>query len=196
MRLIRSREYKTMPWKNGGGTTTEIAVFPPGAGMEAFAWRLSMACVEREGPFSIFPGIDRSIAILEGEGLCLRVEGEDDVCLDNALAPFQVPGDVPACAEPIGGPVLDLNLMSRRECWRHALVRMPCVSGRATVARVGEWTAVLARGCAFALDHASRSIEVADGDTLLVDDGDPPSVDLDVTAERGGHLYIAHLWRR
>jgi environmental stress-induced protein Ves len=47
-----------MPWKNGGGETTEIAVFPDGAGLSDFDWRVSMARVDGDGPFSSFPGIE------------------------------------------------------------------------------------------------------------------------------------------
>ena len=69
MRLIRSKSYRRMPWKNGGGETTEIAVSPQNASLEAFDWRVSMARVESDGPFSAFPGIDRTLAVLEGQGI-------------------------------------------------------------------------------------------------------------------------------
>ena len=49
------------PWKNGGGTTQEIAGWPAGAGLDAFGWRVSIACIAASGPFSVFAGIDRSI---------------------------------------------------------------------------------------------------------------------------------------
>ena len=60
------------PWKNGGGTTREIAAFPPGAGLDDFGWRLSVAEVERDGPFSVFSGVDRTIVLLDGAGMRLR----------------------------------------------------------------------------------------------------------------------------
>ena len=71
MKLLRARNHRRMPWKNGGGVTTEIAVFPANAGLEDFEWRLSMATVASDGPFSLFAGIDRTLAVLEGEGLVL-----------------------------------------------------------------------------------------------------------------------------
>lgn len=55
MKIIRASEYKTMPWKNGGGVTVEIAIHPPGASVNAFDWRISMATVAQDGPFSSFP---------------------------------------------------------------------------------------------------------------------------------------------
>ena len=72
MRILRAESYRRMPWKNGGGETTEIAVSPEGAGLDDFDWRVSMARVESSGPFSLFAGIDRTLAILEGEGHCAR----------------------------------------------------------------------------------------------------------------------------
>ncbi len=75
MKLYRAHDHKRMPWKNGGGETVEIAVFPPGAGVDDFDWRISMATVASDGPFSIFPGIDRTLSILDGAGLSLKMEG-------------------------------------------------------------------------------------------------------------------------
>ncbi|HEU4539125.1 MAG TPA: HutD family protein, partial [Polyangiaceae bacterium] len=60
------------PWKNGGGTTREIAAMPPDAGTSGFAWRVSVAEIARPGPFSAFPGVDRQIVLLAGEGVRLR----------------------------------------------------------------------------------------------------------------------------
>ncbi|MCW1839244.1 HutD family protein [Prosthecomicrobium hirschii] len=102
------------PWKNGGGVTTEIAVSPDGAGLDDFEWRLSAAEVASDGPFSTFPGIDRIIGILSGDGLILTVEGIGTVRLDRSSDPFAFPGDAPTVGRLAGGPVTDLNLMVRR----------------------------------------------------------------------------------
>ena len=68
MLILRAAGYRVMPWKNGGGTTTEVAVSPDHAGLEDFDWRISMARVETSGPFSSFAGIDCTLSVLEGEG--------------------------------------------------------------------------------------------------------------------------------
>ena len=70
-RLLTPADYRPMPWKNGAGRTTEIAAHPAGAALDAFAWRVSIADVERDGPFSRFPGIDRTIVLLDGAGMRL-----------------------------------------------------------------------------------------------------------------------------
>lgn len=124
MQILRADAYRSMPWKNGGGVTTEIAVFPPGAGLDDFVWRISMARVESSGPFSLFPGIDRSLAILEGEGIFLNVEGQIPIGLTDRSEPLPFPADVPTSAALIGGPITDLNVMTRRGRVNHSVERL------------------------------------------------------------------------
>ena len=58
MKILRHEDYKVMPWKNGGGITTEIWVSPEGSGLAGvpFDWRVSIADVATDGPFSKFAG--------------------------------------------------------------------------------------------------------------------------------------------
>lgn len=78
---LRWSEYRSMPWKNGGGTTREVTsgtVHAPLASMESevgFDWRVSVADVDVGGAFSAFPGIDRVITLVEGEGMVLTWTG-------------------------------------------------------------------------------------------------------------------------
>jgi environmental stress-induced protein Ves len=111
-----------MPWKNGGGETIEIAVEPEGAGFDDFAWRLSMAKVERDGLFSPFAGIDRTLCVLEGGGIRLAVDQRAAVELTPRSAPYSFPGDAAAGATLLAGPILDLNVMTRRTRLAHRLV--------------------------------------------------------------------------
>lgn len=91
MTLMRASSYKRMPWKNGGGETVEIAVFPQGASVDDFDWRISMATVASDGPFSIFPGIDRTLSILEGNGMALAIAANDPLLLtiESTPCPFR-----------------------------------------------------------------------------------------------------------
>jgi environmental stress-induced protein Ves len=123
MRLLRAGDYREMPWKNGGGTTTEIAVFPVGADLDTFDWRISMARVESSGPFSLFAGIDRTLSILEGEGINLTVGGKIPSSLTANSEPLPFPADVETHATLIGGPVTDLNVMTRRGRASHSIER-------------------------------------------------------------------------
>jgi uncharacterized protein len=65
MRIIRRQDCRRMPWMNGGGTTTEI-LRRPETGQD-FDWRVSVADVTEDGPFSIFPGCIRHITVITGD---------------------------------------------------------------------------------------------------------------------------------
>ncbi len=75
--VLKAQTHRRMPWKNGGGVTVEIAIHPAGASVDDFDWRVSMATVASDGPFSIFSGIDRTLSVLEGDGIVLDVEGQE-----------------------------------------------------------------------------------------------------------------------
>ena len=114
MRILRAGEHKVMPWKNGLGSTTEIAIYPKGASLDDFDWRVSMASVANDGPFSSFAGIDRTLSILDGEGMVLAVAGREPVTLKRASDPYAFPADAETSATLLKGPITDLNVMSRR----------------------------------------------------------------------------------
>lgn len=115
--VLRAADRVAMPWKNGGGVTREVAIFPPDAGMDDFLWRLSMAEVTASGPFSAFTGIDRVLAVLDGT-LHLTGDSIGDIFITAQSAPCAFPGDAAIDGQPIGGPVLDLNAMARRGSYR------------------------------------------------------------------------------
>ena len=104
------------PWKNGGGSTQELACWPPGADMNSFEWRVSLATVDRPGPFSVFPGIDRQIMLLSGDGLHLRSPGWEHR-LEPRWQPFAFSGDDAVDGAMLGGTSKDFNLMLRRGAW-------------------------------------------------------------------------------
>jgi environmental stress-induced protein Ves len=124
MQVLRASDYKRMPWKNGGGETVEIAVFPADAGLGDFAWRVSMATVATDGPFSTFPEIERTLSILSGAGMELTIDGQSlPVVLDRSSPPHAFPADVATHSRLIDGPITDLNVMTRRGRYAHAVSR-------------------------------------------------------------------------
>lgn len=110
MKILRQSEYLTQPWKNGGGTTFEIARSPDGAG--EWDWRVSMALVENDGPFSFFPGVDRTILLVEGEMTLTSPEGSHPL---TANTPFHFRGETPIEGRLHSPAARDLNVMVRRE---------------------------------------------------------------------------------
>jgi environmental stress-induced protein Ves len=124
VRIIRASDCKRTPWKNGGGSTTDIAVGPAGASLEAFDWRVSMARVASDGPFSDFAGIDRTLAVVKGNGLVLTIGEGAPVTLSNGAEPVSFPGDTPTSARLTAGEITDLNVMTRRGRFHHRLLRI------------------------------------------------------------------------
>jgi environmental stress-induced protein Ves len=189
--VIRARDARVMPWKNGGGTTTEVAVFPRASTLDDFDWRVSAARVETAGAFSSFEGVDRSMVVLEGAGLTLRFAGRGAVSLDLASLPFAFPADARVDAELVAGPVVDLNVMTRRGRWRHHLARLH-VEGKQRLGVLADATLVLARGGPVTCLVGSTSEHLDDGDALLFERNVAPFVD--VTSSRSMTLYVADFW--
>ena len=117
--VIDVSELQPKPWKNGAGVTREIAVEPADATLDDFEWRISVAEIARDAPFSAFAGVDRCIVLLQGHGMRLRSnDGAIDARLDRPLEPFRFAGDVPVTATLIDGPCVDFNVMVRNIRWR------------------------------------------------------------------------------
>jgi environmental stress-induced protein Ves len=190
MRILRAADYRVMPWKNGGGTTIEIAVSPDGAGLDDFDWRVSMARVETNGPFSSFTGIDRTLSVLEGQGIVLDIAGQAPARLTPASAPLAFAGDVPTSAALIGGPITDLNVMTRRGRMAHAVERRP-LSGEIRIMPRADTTLVLAVNAGFTLLTQDRP-GLGPLDTLMLE-GDGPELRLQPQGQ--GSLFVIALDR-
>ncbi|MFF1446840.1 HutD family protein [Streptomyces sp. NPDC058274] len=118
-RLLPAAVRAAVPWKNGGGVTREIAAWPPGADMAGFDWRVSLAEVGADGPFSAFPDVDRTLTLAEGAGMDLTVDGASRL-VDTRDVPQDFRGDVPTDCRLLDGPVVNLNVMWRRGGGRSA----------------------------------------------------------------------------
>ncbi len=123
MRLRTTRlhpaDYHEMPWRNGGGSTTEVAIEPAGATLqssEPFLWRLSMARVEQDGPFSPFAGYDRTLVLLSGAGAHLDFgPAAAPATLAAPLATVAFAGEWATTCRLLAGPVHDFNVMVDRK---------------------------------------------------------------------------------
>lgn len=113
IRSLPASARAAVPWKNGGGVTREIAAWPEGAGMDDFVWRVSLADVAADGPFSAFPGVDRTLTVVEGAGMDLTVGGVRRL-VDSPGVPQDFRGDLPTDGRLLAGPVVNLNVMWRR----------------------------------------------------------------------------------
>lgn len=112
VRVLRAADRTAAPWKNGGGVTREIAASPERAGTDGFEWRVSLADVGADGPFSAFPGTERILTVVDGRGMHLVAGGRR--LLAERYLPRPFPGDVPTHGRLLAGPVVNLNVMHRR----------------------------------------------------------------------------------
>lgn len=110
---FRLRDLTASVWKNGGGVTREIACVPAHSNLGDFDWRVSVATIEADGPFSTFDDIDRTIMLLTGPGVRLSAPTFEHR-LSERLRPFEFRGEEAVECEVLGGPSTDFNLMARR----------------------------------------------------------------------------------
>ncbi|GAB2878554.1 HutD family protein [Paraburkholderia jirisanensis] len=174
--LVPAASLVAAPWKNGGGVTREIAAYPPGAALDAFVWRVSVADVAQAGPFSRFAGIDRTLVLLSGAGMLLDETGDagdigDAQLHTHALTkPFdsaRFTGEANIDARLVDGATRDFNLMARRgaasgeiDVWRDA--------GTHTVT-ADTLLLFCAAGSLSVTPGAATPVELATGDTLRID---------------------------
>jgi environmental stress-induced protein Ves len=183
LRHLRAAERVAAPWRNGGGVTREVIVHPAGADLASFDWRVSIAEVASDGPFSAFPGIDRLMAVLSGAGVRLEVEGAASVTVRPGDPPAAFPGDARTSGFLLDGPIRDLNVMTRRGA-AFARMRRLEIAEALEVATVGAALLLWEAGEGWIEAHETRI--------------DPDPLDA-IFAERAGRIRIgavsgAALW--
>jgi environmental stress-induced protein Ves len=173
MRILRAIERSARPWKNGGGLTYEVIAHPPGSGLTQFDWRVSLAQVREAGWFSLFPGIERRMAVLEGE-LSLSVSGRETETEVAVLSPLSPPlvfaGETPVFAEPRGA-VTDLNVMVRRGLFEGGLERHHL--GAPLHLAASHATRVLIALADLTAHGAAGDLALSRLDALAIDPGEP-----------------------
>ncbi|OZA92369.1 MAG: hypothetical protein B7X76_00125 [Azorhizobium sp. 39-67-5] len=179
MRIVRAADCRRMAWKNGGGETVEILTVPEGAALGDFDWRISSATVERAGPFSAFAGIDRTLCVLAGAGLTLAVAPHAPVRIDSTSAPYRFPGEAAAFGTPHGGPVVDLNIMTRRTRFTHEVTRLTLEAPLRVLCGGAEIAIFVVQGTVSApssAEGATSSVALAAGDCVLLSPQDERAV--------------------
>jgi environmental stress-induced protein Ves len=109
MQIVRQSQFRAHPWKNGGGITHE-AMRVPGRG--AFRWRLSIAHIDASGPFSDFAGYARTMVLLRGGGVALKLSDGTQRIMRAAGDLAQFDGALGVECALLNGPCVDLNLMT------------------------------------------------------------------------------------
>ncbi|MES2150819.1 MAG: HutD family protein [Pseudomonadota bacterium] len=167
--LIPYAGLQATPWKNGGGSTTEIAIAPAGAGFSDFDWRLSLATISADGPFSVFPGVDRTLALVDGPGATLDFGGGRRMALDEDTPQIEFGGESEVQATLAGAASTDMNVMTRRARCSHRLGRRS-LAGISEFAPRGDVTVLfLAEGESLAASSDGERIGMVRYDALVFD---------------------------
>ena len=156
-----------MPWANGRGTSYEIASDHNAAG--EWTWRVAIAPVVVDGPFSSLPGVDRELVVIEGEGMVLDVDGKSVECMPSQVVQFS--GDSTTFARLVDGPVVDLGLMMVRGSIAGSMEVVvdagEILSSRVIVA-LSEKVEINIGGFLHVLDHLDAIIQVDENVQCLV----------------------------
>lgn len=186
-RLLQPADYVRMPWKDGGGQTTEIASHPSGATLAHFDWRVSIADVAADGPFSSFAGVDRTLALLAGAGM--RLTGATHATeLRAPYEPYAFSGDDATSCALVDGPVRDFNLMVRRGRARGDVVVVRAEAARIAPAR---WRVChTVAGTVECLVPGHPPLAVAQDHTVVFDDGDDPAAAIAVNPVSQGAVAL------
>jgi environmental stress-induced protein Ves len=168
-RLIPYASLEPAAWKNGGGSTTEIAIAPPDSTFTDFDWRISLATIAQDGPFSIFPGIDRTLALVEGPGVTLDIDRYKRVALTEADPVIEFAGESMIHATLNGGATIDFNVMTRRARCHHRLGRRR-LNGASEFAPRGDVSILfLAEGDSLAVSSDAERIGLVRFDAVVFD---------------------------
>ncbi|QOY94063.1 HutD family protein [Massilia sp. UMI-21] len=190
--LIPFAGLSPVPWKNGTGSTTEIAIGPPDAGFEDFEWRVSLATIEKDGAFSLFPGVDRTLALVDGHGMTLEIDGEPTMVTETEpVVAFDGASNV--IAKLSRGASTDFNVMTRSERCYHTFGRRR-LAGDSTVsstfvARADVTVLFLAEGDSLELRNEEERIGLVRYDAVVLEAGSTWKLD----AGRGS-IYIVDVW--
>lgn len=191
MRLLHlpAHEYRRERWRNERGWTREIHRQPEGAAQ--WEWRASIAEIDHDAPFSAFPGCNRELVLLAGEGMHLHFDDGETATLLPPHQRLRFAGERPLRAELIAGPTHDFNLIWRRDAVEATLLHRPLVGPMVFFAEPGTtWLLHLLQGQA-AFKDLARPLRLEQGDSaLLLPDPEGPSR---LILQGGGELLLAKL---
>lgn len=171
MEIIRFAELRSEPWRNGGGVTRELASHPKAASAQdgAWDWRVSIADVSKAGDFSVFPGMERVLTVIDGELLLLTVDGAEHPL--EKYRPFRFSGDAEANGALPTGDIRDLNVITRTGSFKGFTSIIELSKKRAHPVFAGQ-LAVLLQGQATVAAGAAE----ADGDEAAATPGEPEAL--------------------
>ena len=184
---LPANEYRRERWKIGAGWTREILRWPQAT--EDWDWRLSIAEVTQDGPFSAYPGVDRELVLLAGEGMRLHFDDGEVAELRPPHDRVRFPGERVLRAELLAGPTQDFNVMWRRDRIEAQVLHRPLVGPMLFFAEPGVRWAVHALSGRAGFKDRQPPMLLEQGDTGLID----ASGSGRVLVDGGGELLLVRL---
>ena len=184
-RLLSPADYRRTRWKNDGGWTTELAR----AGGDDFRWRISIAEIESDGPFSAFPGVERDLVLLDGSGIELDIDDAPTRRIVRRFERVRFAGEASVQCRLVAGPTRDCNVMARRDAVRAEVIARPLVGSMVIFPEAGcEWFAHVLAGEA-RVRSGDEAWRLATGASLLADFRERAGER--IVVEGGGELALA-----
>ena len=163
-RVIPANMYRRLRWANHAGWTREIHAEP---GIGSWRWRISIAELEAAAPFSPFPGVERELVLLRGEGLQLHFEGAPPVEVHPPHGRLRFDGGRVLAGEPRGRCEV-FNLMWRRDVASAQLWHRPLAGPMLVFVDPGSTWIVHLLGGHARIGAAATLPGMATGDTALL----------------------------
>ena len=189
IQLIPANEYQRTRWKNGLGWTREITRHP--AQSDQWDWRLSIAEVDKDGPFSAFENVDRELVLLSGEGMNLKFADGESVTLPPPHDSLRFAGERELTAELISGPTQDFNVMWQRDRYHALVLHRPLVGPMVFFSEKNvTWAIYMLSGMAQFKDQAVP-MHLQQGDSALLL---PDEAGNRIIIDGGGEVLLVKLY--
>jgi len=127
--IIEPEQFSTIPWKNGLGETTELAINNAGT-LDKFDWRLSIASVVTDGLFSDFSDYQRNLVLIAGQGIMLTHDDKTVDNLTNLLDIANFDGASKTYGKLTNGSIKDFNIITNKH---RILPQVSCHTGTSKV---------------------------------------------------------------
>lgn len=168
--LLGKDHQRRQRWANDGGWTTMLAEHPRELdGAAELLWRLSIAEIDRDGPFSLLPGRARELILLDGNGLELHGSDITDMRVNLRLSSLHFCGDAVLHCRLINGPVRVFNVMTRRADTHAKVIARPLQGVMILFADIGDSWLIHALGGRLQLEVDDAIHQAGAGEVLHVD---------------------------
>ncbi len=185
IKIISPAGFKTIPWKNGLGETTELAI-SEGGSLTNFDWRLSIATVSQDGVFSDFSGYDRNLVLISGQGISLTHDDEKIDKLEHLLDMASFDGGCKTFGQLTDGMIKDFNIMTKTGVYQAVVERYSEAQSISLLANKQYFVYALKSDTLVSSNN--KNITLSEGHLLAVS-----SENIDELQLNGSHLIVIQL---